>query len=168
MFEQGNSSNRQEMKRLLFSPVFTAEFELVFFLIQENTLSQRLYFKANKKSIDSSKNSTRDLQDSAPFKRLTYFYLAITGNFERFQYFNYEKDFTKNKHLFQEKMEYRFLAENTKIENATLPYQTILSEANVKRNRMVSTNGMRRQVEYGGQYGSITENRFLPVTTLLF
>ena len=79
-----------------------------------------------------------------------------------------KKILRKTNTFFQEKMEYRFLAENTKIENATLPYQTILSEANVKRNRMVSTNGMRRQVEYGGQYGSITENRFLPVTTLLF
>ena len=43
-----------------------------------------------------------------------------------------------------------------------------MSEANVKRNRMVSTNRMGRQVEYGGQNGPITKNRVLPVTTLFF
>ena len=57
-------------------------------------------------------------------------------------------------------MEYRFLAENTKTENATFPYQTAMSEANVKRNKMVSTNRMGRQVEYGGQNGPIRKNSF--------
>ena len=35
-------------------------------------------------------------------------------------------------------MEYHFLVENTKIENATFPYKTALWEANVKTNRMGS------------------------------
>ena len=43
-----------------------------------------------------------------------------------------------------------------------------MSEANVKRNKMVSTNKMGRQVEYGGQNGTITKNRVLPVATLFF
>ena len=34
---------------------------------------------------------------------------------------------------------YRFLAESTKIENASFPYKTAISEASVKRNRMVTT-----------------------------
>ena len=45
---------------------------------------------------------------------------------KRFQYFNFE-------------MEYRFLVESTKIENAIFPNKTVLSEANVKTNRMGST-----------------------------
>ena len=38
---------------------------------------------------------------------------------------------------FFEELDYRFLVESTKIENAIFPYKTALSEANVK------TNGMR-------------------------
>ena len=38
----------------------TAKCELVFVLTQENTFSQRFYFKANRKIVDSSKNDTRD------------------------------------------------------------------------------------------------------------
>ena len=29
-----------------------------------------------------------------------YFYVTITGNFERFQYFNFETNFLKNKNFF--------------------------------------------------------------------
>ena len=36
-------------------------------------------------------------------------------------------------------MEYRFLVERTKIENASFPYKTAVLEANVKTNRMVNT-----------------------------
>ena len=37
------------------------------------------------------------------------------------------------------KLEYRFLIESTEMENASFPYKTAISEANVKTNRMVST-----------------------------
>ena len=46
--------------------------------------------------------------------------------------------FWKTKTFFK-KLEYHFLVENTKIENASFPYRTALSEANVKTNRMVTT-----------------------------
>ena len=46
--------------------------------------------------------------------------------------------FWKTKTFFK-KLEYRFLVESTKIENASFPYKTAISEANVKTNRMVST-----------------------------
>ena len=36
-------------------------------------------------------------------------------------------------------MEYRFLLESTKIENTSFQYKTEIPEANVKTNRMVST-----------------------------
>ena len=34
------------------------------------------------------------------------------------------------------KLEYRFLVESTKIENTSFPYNTVISEASVKINRM--------------------------------
>ena len=46
--------------------------------------------------------------------------------------------FWKTQTLFK-KLEYRFLVESTKIDIATFPYKTALSEANVKANRMGST-----------------------------
>ena len=46
--------------------------------------------------------------------------------------------FWKKKTIFK-KLEYHFLVEKTKIENASFPYRTALSEANVKTNRMVTT-----------------------------
>ena len=39
---------------------------------------------------------------------------------------------------FFKKLEYPFLVERTKIENASFPYKTALSEANAKINIMVS------------------------------
>ena len=46
---------------------------------------------------------------------------------------------TFEKETFFKKLEYRFLAESTKIENARFPYKTAMSEANVKINRIEST-----------------------------
>ena len=40
--------------------------------------------------------------------------------------------------FFLRKLEYRFLVESTKIESASFPYKTIISEANIKKNKMVS------------------------------
>ena len=40
---------------------------------------------------------------------------------------------------FLKKLEYRFLVKSTKIENTLLSYNTIISEANIKTNTMVST-----------------------------
>ena len=37
------------------------------------------------------------------------------------------------------KLEYRFLAESTKIENRSFTYETVTLEANIKTNRMLST-----------------------------
>ena len=43
------------------------------------------------------------------------------------------------KNTFFKKLEYRFLAETTKIENTAFPFKTALSETNVNRNRMATT-----------------------------
>ena len=41
-----------------------------------------------------------DFKHRNPFARSAYFYVTIIGNFERFQYFNFEADFLKKKKLF--------------------------------------------------------------------
>ena len=64
--------------------------------------------------------------------------MTISGNFEQIKYFNLKKDFLENETFFK-KLEYRFLVESTKIQNASFPYKAAISEANVKTNRMVST-----------------------------
>ena len=63
--------------------------------------------------------------------------MTITGNSERFHYFNFKASFLKNENLFW-KTWVSFLAESTTMENATFPYKTALSKANVKTNRMGS------------------------------
>ena len=64
-------------------------------------------------------------------------FLRDSGNFEHFQYFNFEADFLKTTIFF--KKQDRFLVESTKIENASFLCKTAISEANAKTNRMVST-----------------------------
>ena len=46
--------------------------------------------------------------------------------------------FWKTKTFFK-KLEYRFLVESTEIKNASFPHKTVISEANVLTNTMVST-----------------------------
>ena len=45
--------------------------------------------------------------------------------------------FWKTKTFFK-KLEYRFLVESTKIENASFPYKSAIPELNVKKNRMIT------------------------------
>ena len=52
-------------------------------------------------------------------------------------------------------MESSFLVESTKIENASFPYKTAMSEANVKTNRRVSTKWTNHKEK------SFTSNYFL-------
>ena len=62
MFEKSDSSNRQKWIVTSFSVSagFTAKFELVFILTQENAISLRFHFKTSRKSIGSSKKGTGD------------------------------------------------------------------------------------------------------------
>ena len=46
------------------------------------------------------KYCTTDFQNSSLFERSACFYMTITGNFERFQYFNFETKFLKNENRF--------------------------------------------------------------------
>ena len=80
---------------------FTAKFWLVFVLMLESAFSYMFYINATERAQVLLKNGTRDFQDSPPFERWACFYMTIAGNFERFQYFNFETDFTENENLFQ-------------------------------------------------------------------
>ena len=60
------------------------------------------------------------------------------------------------KKTFFKRLEYRFLVENTEIENASCPYKTAVSKTNVKT------------IEWEVQNGPITKNGILPVTTFFF
>ena len=68
-----------------------------------------------------------DFQNSPPFERLACFYVTITGNFERFQYFNFETIFLKNENLFQKTGVPLSFASN-RIENTIFEYKTAISE----------------------------------------
>ena len=128
------------MNGCFFQLVLQQKFGLVFVLTLENAFSQRFFFKANWKSIGSSKKGTRDFQHSPPFERSACFYVKISGEVQRFQYFNFWNRFSgKWQTTFSKKLEYRFLVEKTKIENASFPYKTAISEAKAKTNTMIST-----------------------------
>ena len=77
---------------LLLSESFAAKYGLVFVLALENAFSWRFFLKA--------KGKIRDFQISPPFARLAFF-VTISGNFQRFQYFNFETDFLENEKLSQ-------------------------------------------------------------------
>ena len=62
-----------------------------------------------------------------PFNRLACSCGTITGDFERFHFFNLETDFLKNENFFI-KTEYRFFVQITTIENVIFPYKTVLSK----------------------------------------
>ena len=64
--------------------------------------------------------------------------MTISGNCERFQYFNFETNFLEKANRFQKTgvPDSSFLVKSTKIDNATFTYETALSDTNVKTNRI--------------------------------
>ena len=135
---------------------FTAKFELVFVLTLENASSLRFHFKANRKSIHSSKKRYWDFQNRPLFERSAFFFMW--QSFEILNDFNtlsLKQIFWKTKTFFK-KLEYRFLVESTKFESTSFSYKTAISEASVKTNKCWVQNG------------PITKNGVLPVTTLFF
>ena len=81
--------------------------------------------------------------------------MAVTRNFERFQYFNFETNFQEKKKTFFKKLEDRFqlkLILKTHCFHTKLPCQKL----------------MLRQIEWGVQKRPITKNGVLAVTALIF
>ena len=73
--------------------------------------------------------------------------MTISENFEHFQYFNFETYFLENENFFS------FLVERTKIEKASFPYKTAISEAKIKTNRMVTTKWIyHREWSFASNY----------------
>ena len=64
--------------------------------------------------------------------------MTISENFRRFQWINFETGFLETKTFFK-KLEYGFLVESTKIENASFPAKIGIWEANVNTHKMVTT-----------------------------
>ena len=100
----------------LFSKIY-AKIWVGFCLNTGKRFFLKVFLKVNRKSIGSYKKGTKYFQNSPPLERFACFYVTISGNFERSQYFNFETDFLENENLFQKKLEYRFLVESTKIES---------------------------------------------------
>ena len=59
------------------------------------------YYHVIREHMFLLKNGTWDFQNSPLFERSACFYVTISVNFERFQYFNFETDFLKKENLFQ-------------------------------------------------------------------
>ena len=107
-----------------------------FCLTQENVFFfYRFHFKVTRKSIASS---TKFLGICKIALRLRDRHVFMWRSLEIFYISNFEQSFWKTQTLFK-KLEHRFLVESAKTENATISYKTLLSEANVKTNRMGST-----------------------------
>ena len=75
------------------------------------------------------------------------FYVTATGNFNIFNTLTLKQIFWKSE-TFLKKLELHFLVARTKIDKATFPYKTALSEANVITNRIESTQRTYHKVRY--------------------
>ena len=94
MFEKGNSSNGQKMNDYSFQQALRKN--LSWLLSQKRKTS-----KATEREQILLKDGAVDFQNSHPFVRQACFYATITGNLERFQYFNFELSFLLNEKVFQ-------------------------------------------------------------------
>ena len=126
------------MNRWSFQQSFTPKFGLFFVLTLEKDFSERFHFKANRKSKGSSKKITRVFKIALRLRGRPIFRWQSEEISNVFNTLTLRQIFWKTKTFFK-KLEYRFLVEHTKTENASIPYKTAISEANVKTNRMVST-----------------------------
>ena len=83
------------------------------------------------------KNGTRDFQNSPPFERSACFHVTVKI-LNVFNNLTFKQIFWKTK-SFSKKLEYCFLVESTKIEKASFPYKSAISEVNVKTNKIVAS-----------------------------
>ena len=82
------------------------------------------------------KSGTSYFQNSSPFARSTCFMRQSVEILSVFNTLTLKQNFWKMKTFFKN-LGYCLLVESTKIENASFPYKTVISEANVKTNGMV-------------------------------
>ena len=63
--------------------------------------SRGFILKPTERALVLLKTGTRNFQNSPPFERSACFYVTISGNFEHFQYSNFETNFLENENLYQ-------------------------------------------------------------------
>ena len=88
--------------------------------------------------------------------RSVYFYVIITGDFERLQYFNFETSFLEKLKPFLRAGVQFFSSEYCN--NSTQHFRT----------KLPCQKPMLIQIEWGVQNRPITKNRVLPLNSLLF
>ena len=88
-----------------------------------------------------------NFQNISPFERLACFYVTITGNFKRFQYFKLETIFLKNENFFSENWSTLFYLKALKLK--THNFHTKLTCQDLKL----------RQMEWGVQSRPILSPR---------
>ena len=125
---------------LLLPASFRAKFGLAFVLTPRKRffVLTRFHFKANRKSIGSSKKLLGIFKIAL---RLRHRHVFMRQSVEILNVFNtltFKQIFWKVK-TFPKNLEYRFLFESTKISNTSFPCKNAKSKANVKTNRMVTT-----------------------------
>ena len=103
-----------------FQQILLSKFGLFFFVTLEIFFGGRVkewmvFILKPTKSIGSSKYGTRNLQNITPYERSARFYVTITGNFERFQYFNFETNFLENANSFPKTGEQNISIQNCHI-----------------------------------------------------
>ena len=85
---------------VLLSGRFTAKFELVFVLTWKTLFLRGSILKPTERTEVFLKNGTRDFQNTLPFEKSACFYVAVSENFERFRFFNFEINFLEKENLF--------------------------------------------------------------------
>ena len=93
-----------------------------------------------------------DFQNSPTFARSACFYMTISGNFEHFQYVNFEIDFMENENLFQ------------KTEVPLFQLEALRLKTHHLHAKLLYQKPMLRQIEWLVQNGPIKKNAVLPVT----
>ena len=111
------------------------------------------YFKANIKSIDSSKKRYQGFSKEPSVWETGVFLCDNHWKLKNiFNTLTLKQIFRKTKTIFK-KLGYRFSVESTKIENASFLHKTAMSEANVKTNKMVTTKWTyHKERSFAGNY----------------
>ena len=85
---------------VLFSGRFAAKFELLFVSTWKTLFLRGSILKPTERTEAFLKSGTRDFQSSLPFEKSACFYVAVSENFERFRFFNFETNFLVKENLF--------------------------------------------------------------------
>ena len=90
-----------------------------------------------------------------------HIYMSQSANaFNVFNIFTLNQIFWTTESFFK-KLEHRFLVRTTKIENPSFPFKTVMSEANVKTNRMATTKwAYHKEWSLASNYFIFLENVF--------